>query len=85
MQEIGRNIRAIRKKNGVTLRRFGMMIGMDKTYLSGVENGKRNATVSTLDRIARGLDVPLEELFRGVVGSGRSSSCQTPSSDDERS
>lgn len=79
MQEIGQNVRSLRKERGVTLRRFGMMVGMDKTYLSGIENGKRNATVSTLERIADGLDVPLEDLFRGVGSSRRP---QTPSSPD---
>lgn len=65
-KDIGRNIRELREERGMTLRGFGLMVGMDKTYLSGIENGKRNATVSTLDRIARGLDVPIERLFRGA-------------------
>ncbi len=80
MQEIGQNVRSLRRERGVTLRRFGMMVGMDKTYLSGIENGKRNATVSTLERIADGLDVPLEDLFRGVGSSRRP---QTPPSSDD--
>ena len=65
-KDIGRNIRELREERGMTLRGFGLMVGMDKTYLSGIENGKRNATVSTLDRIARRLDVPIERLFRGA-------------------
>lgn len=65
-KDIGMNIRELREERGMTLRGFGLMIGMDKTYLSGIENGKRNATVSTLDRIARGLDVPIERLFHGA-------------------
>lgn len=67
-RKVGSRIRSLRRVRGLTLRGFGMMIGMDRSYLSGVENGKRNATVDTLVRIADGLDVPLEELFRGVDG-----------------
>ena len=63
-QTVGLRIRALRKARHLTLRRFGLMIGMDRTYLSGVENGKRNPTVDTLSKIADGLDVPLIELFR---------------------
>lgn len=47
-------------------RQLALMISMDKSYLSGVETGNRNATVGTLEKIADGLDVTLESLFKGV-------------------
>ena len=39
------------------------MVGMDPTYLSRVEQGKRNPTVKLLTKIACGLGVELKELF----------------------
>ena len=43
-----------------------MMIGMNRTYLSGVENGLRNISITNLQKIANGLGVSLEDLFRGL-------------------
>ena len=34
-----------------------------QTYLSGVERGKRNASVLVLDRIAKALGVDIDRLF----------------------
>ena len=64
MQEIGARIKMLRENSNLSQRRFAMMIGMNRTYLSGVENGLRN--ISILQKIANGLGVSLEDLFRGL-------------------
>ena len=40
--------------------------GMDRTYLSGVENGKRNISILGLRKISVALRMPLNELLGGV-------------------
>lgn len=40
--------------------------GIDRTYLSGVENGKRNISILGLRKISVALRVPLDELLCGV-------------------
>ena len=35
---------------------------LDRTYISGVENGKQNPTLGALMKLARALEVPLERL-----------------------
>lgn len=61
---LGKNIRELRAARNISLRQFSLMTGIDKTYLSGVENGKRNVTVSTLQKIALGLGTSVDVLFR---------------------
>ena len=61
MQEIGVRIKMLRENSNLSQRRFAMMIGMNRTYLRGVENGLRN-----ISKIANGLGVSLEDLFRGL-------------------
>jgi transcriptional regulator with XRE-family HTH domain len=39
---------------------------LDRAYYAGIEVGLRNPSLRPLIRIARALDVPLSELFRGV-------------------
>ena len=36
---------------------------LDRTYISALENGKKNATVSSLLRIAEALEIELRELL----------------------
>lgn len=37
---------------------------LHQTYLSGIETGKRNPTVSVLDRLATALGVDVAELLK---------------------
>ncbi len=66
MREIGARIRESRESSNISQRRFAMMIGMNRTYLSGVENGSRNISITNLQKIANGLGVTLEDLLRGL-------------------
>ncbi|GAA4510874.1 helix-turn-helix domain-containing protein [Brevibacterium yomogidense] len=52
--------------------RFADDIGMDRTYIGGIERGRRNPTLDVIVRLADGLGVPPAELLRGV-GSPRPS------------
>lgn len=65
-QKVGMRIRSLREGSGLSQRKLALMIGMDRTYLCGIESGKRNVTLSAIDRVADGLGVTLEELFKGV-------------------
>ncbi|HEX4710684.1 helix-turn-helix transcriptional regulator [Phenylobacterium sp.] len=55
---VGRNIRALREQRGMAQDALAHEAGIHVTYLSGVENGRRNITLGVLERIARSLDVP---------------------------
>jgi transcriptional regulator with XRE-family HTH domain len=59
---VGRNIRAARERRGLAQDALAHEAGIHVTYLSGVENGRRNITLSVLERIARTLGVPETEL-----------------------
>lgn len=63
---IGFNIKTLRKKGKQSQSKFAAMVGMNRTYLGQIENGKRNASVDILIKIADGLDVPLPALFKGL-------------------
>ena len=68
-QEIGARIKMLRENSNLSQRRFALMdVGMNRTYLSGVENRLRNISITNLQKIANGLGVSLEDLFRGLLG-----------------
>lgn len=62
----GKRIKQLRLSKGISQEKFAIAIGMDRTYYASVENGKRNISIVNIEKIAKGLDVSLEELFREV-------------------
>lgn len=42
------------------------MIGMDRTYFSSVESGKRNISLLNIKKIADGLEITVDKLFENL-------------------
>ena len=63
LKKIGHNIRELRKKAGLSQIDFAVAVGIDRSYLSEIENGKRNLTVMLLQNIATILSVKIEDLL----------------------
>lgn len=62
-EDLGKRIRELRQKTGLSQEKFALKIGMDRTYFASVEAGKRNIAIRNIKKIADGLDVTLSELF----------------------
>lgn len=62
----GQRIRELRLKTGLSQEKFALMIGMDRTYYSSVESGKRNISLLNIKRIADGLDTSVNCLFENI-------------------
>ncbi len=65
---IGANIKARRQEKGYTLNVLSERSGVSKAMLSQIESEKVNPTVATVWKIARGLDVDINELLEGSNG-----------------
>ena len=61
---VGRNIRTAREQRGLQQDALAHEASIHVTYLSGVENGRRNMTLNVLERIARALGISEAELVR---------------------
>lgn len=66
IQKLGDRIRFYRMQLGISQEKFALSINMDRTYLASVENGKRNISIKNISKIADGLGITLEELFKGL-------------------
>ena len=64
--KFGERIKQIRLSKGISQEKFALSIEMDRTYYASVENGKRNISIVNIEKIAKGLEVSLEELFQGI-------------------
>lgn len=65
-ENLGERIKQLRLSTGLSQEKFALKIGMDRTYFSSVESGKRNISIINLEKIANGLNITLSELFKGV-------------------
>ncbi len=60
---LGKRIRALRQRTGLSQERFAAKAGLDRTYYAGIERGERNPSVKQLAKIAAALAVPIAALF----------------------
>ena len=65
-KEFGDKLRAIREGKGISQEKFALSIGMDRTYYSSVEAGRRNISLNNLKKIADGYEITLSQLFEGL-------------------
>jgi methanogenic corrinoid protein MtbC1/DNA-binding XRE family transcriptional regulator len=63
LSRLGARIHALRGERGLSQQELAMRAGLDRTYISAVENGKQNVSVATIGRLASALHVPLGELL----------------------
>ncbi len=60
---VGERIRKIRKEEGLSLELFALRCDMNAAYVGHIERGVQNPTLNTLERICKGLDISVEDLF----------------------
>ncbi len=63
-KKLGQNIKRIREQKGMTQGDICRALNLDRGYVSSVESGKRNPTLSTLKKLADALKIPVDELLK---------------------
>jgi transcriptional regulator with XRE-family HTH domain len=61
--QLGPRIRSLRQGRGITLRELAERAGVTESFLSQVEREVTSPSIATVQRIARGLDLAIAELF----------------------
>lgn len=64
--KIGNRIRDLRHERDLSQEQFSHICGLDRTYIAGIEQGKRNVSVVNLEKIANGFDISLSQLFKDL-------------------
>jgi transcriptional regulator with XRE-family HTH domain len=64
-RRVGRNIKAIREAKGWSQEELAHQAQLHRTYVSGVERGVRNPTLTVLERFALALKVTVGSLIDG--------------------
>ncbi len=61
---LGRLIRNKRELKGLTQIELAEKAGVDRNYIGMVERGERNPSYLSLQKIAKGLDIPINEMIK---------------------
>ncbi len=62
--KIGQRIRVLRKDIGLSQEALALKAEVDRTYVTDVENGRRNVSVEILERLIKALNVSIAEFFK---------------------
>ena len=62
---LGNRVRSLRRQRGLTQVEMAEMLGVDRSYLSEIENGKKDPSLRVLKTLAEGFKLSLSQFLRG--------------------
>ena len=65
-EQVRMRIRELRTRKGFSQEKLALEAEIDRTYLAGIENGRRNPTLKSLEKILRTLEISFEDFFKGI-------------------
>ncbi|MFP5431606.1 helix-turn-helix domain-containing protein [Sphingobium sp. ba1] len=73
---LGRCVRFLRLRAGLSQEDLADACGLDRTYVGGIERGERNPSLKNILKLASALDVALHELFNDALNAGDSANAR---------
>jgi transcriptional regulator with XRE-family HTH domain len=61
--KVGQRIKELRKELELSQEALALKAEVDRTYMTDVENGRRNISIEILEKIIRALEVSFTEFF----------------------
>jgi transcriptional regulator with XRE-family HTH domain len=61
---LGQNLKKIRTQKKMSQGDIARNLDVDRGYISNIENGKKNPTLATIDKLAKVLGVSADELLK---------------------
>ena len=65
-QKVGNRIRELRLIAGLSQEKLALAADLDRTYIASVENGKRNISIVSLEKIIKALNCTFEMFFQNL-------------------
>lgn len=61
--DVGARIRFLRIQMGLSQEKLALKAEIDRTYLAGIELGKRNATLVSIEKIVNALEISMKNFW----------------------
>lgn len=65
-EQIGERIKKIRIEKKLTQEQLAWEANVDRTYMNHVENGRKNISIRSLEKIIKALDVSFHDFFKTI-------------------
>lgn len=66
-KQVGLRLKELRTQLGISQEKFGLEVGLDRTYISSIEKGKRNVSILNLEKIWKGLNTTPKDFFNSDI------------------
>ena len=66
LARFGNRLRELRQNRRISQEAFADQCGLDRTYISGIERGKRNVGLCNIQVIAKALGISISKLTDGL-------------------
>ena len=63
-KKLGLNLKRIRTQKGISQGDIAKKLGLSRGFISTIENGKTNPTLSTIAKLATTLGISVDELLK---------------------
>ena len=62
-KNFGKRLKELRLIYGISQEKFALKCNLDRTYITSVENGKRNISIQNINKITIALSISLKDFF----------------------
>jgi len=62
--KFGKKVKEIRLSKDMSQADLAKVLGVHVTYISGIERGLRNMSLKNIEKLAKALKIPIEELIK---------------------
>ena len=64
---VGKRVRRLRKKKELSQEELADRCGIHRGHMGQIERGEKNLTLSTLQKLGKGLKVSVSRLLKGIL------------------
>ena len=60
---VGKRVKELRNELGISQEELADLAGLDRTYITSVECGRRNISIINIEKLAKALNVTVKDFF----------------------
>lgn len=62
-EKVGQRVRGLRGEKGISQEALANKAEIDRTYVTDVENGRRNISIQNLEKLVNALEISFKDFF----------------------
>ncbi|MDD4847818.1 MAG: helix-turn-helix transcriptional regulator [Bacteroidales bacterium] len=66
-EKVGKRLRELRTEKGLSQEKFSFECGLDRTYIAGIEQGRRNVSIMNIEKISFAFGISISDFFNAEI------------------